>query len=48
MSNANLLRVEFNTEPVKAGLTVTQARLYLSGIGLHIPYMNGQRFSESD
>jgi alpha-L-rhamnosidase len=47
MSNANLLRVEFNTEPVKAGLTVTQARLYLSGIGLHIPYMNGQRLSES-
>ena len=47
MTNANLLRVEFDAQPKTAGLTVTQARLYISGIGLHIPFMNGQRLSES-
>jgi alpha-L-rhamnosidase len=47
MANANMLRVEFDAQPKTAGLTVTQARLYVSGIGLHIPYMNGQRLSES-
>ena len=47
MANANMLRVEFDAQPKTAGLTVTQARLYVSGIGLHIPFMNGQRLSES-
>jgi alpha-L-rhamnosidase len=47
MPNANLLRVEFDAQPKTPGLTVTQARLYVSGIGLHIPFMNGQRLGES-
>ena len=46
-ANANMLRADFVTQPATAGLTVTQARLYVSGIGWHIPFMNGMRISQS-
>lgn len=42
----NMLRVEFPMNPPTTGLTVRQARIYISGIGWHIGYMNGQRLGQ--
>jgi alpha-L-rhamnosidase len=39
----NQLRAEFTLTPPSSGATVTQARLYVSGLGWHIAYLNGQR-----
>ena len=46
MANANQLRVDFAATPAQAGLTVTQARLYASGLGWFLPRMNGVPLSE--
>lgn len=45
--NANQLRVEFPLAPPSQGTTLTQARLYVSGLGWHVSYLNGQRLGRS-
>jgi len=46
-ANSNQLRVDFSAQPATAGLTVTQARLYATGLGWFLPFMNGRRLSEA-
>jgi alpha-L-rhamnosidase len=46
-SNANQLRVDFSAQPPAAGVTLARATLYISGLGWHIPYVNGARLSRS-
>ena len=46
-ANANMLRVDFTAEPPAAGVTVVQARLYATGLGWMLPFMNGMRLSEA-
>ena len=45
MPNANMLRVDFAAAPPSAGATVTQARLYATGLGWWLPFFNGARLS---
>ena len=43
--SANMLRLDFAAPPPTPGLTLQRATLYISGLGWHIPYLNGQRVS---
>jgi alpha-L-rhamnosidase len=46
-SIGNQLRLEFPTLPPSAGATIAQARLYVSGLGWHISFLNGERLGKS-
>lgn len=45
--DAHQLRLDFTPAPPTAGATITQARLYVSGIGWHIAYLNGARLGDA-
>lgn len=45
--SANMLRYDFTATPSTPGLTLTRATLYVSGLGWHRTYVNGQRVSRS-
>ena len=45
--SANMLRADFAAAPPSPGATLTRATLYVSGLGWHIAYLNGQRVSRS-
>ena len=47
-SHSNQLRLDFSAAPPSTpSATLTRATLYISGLGWHIPYLNGQRLSRS-
>ena len=46
-ANSNQLRLDFASPPPAAGVTISQARLYIAGLGWHIAYLNGQRLTRS-
>jgi alpha-L-rhamnosidase len=46
-ANANMLRVDFAAPPPATGVTVVQARLYVTGLGWFMPFMNGARLSDA-
>ena len=46
-ANSNQLRVDFSSQPPTVGVTLTRATLYISGLGWHIPFINGARLSRS-
>jgi alpha-L-rhamnosidase len=43
----NQLRVEFPLSPPSAGATIGSARLYISGLGWHRAYLNGERLGRA-
>ncbi len=43
----NQLRVEFPLSPPSAGATITRARLYVSGLGWHRAFLNGERLGRA-
>ena len=47
LANANMLRVEFAATSPSSGATVTQARLYATGLGWFLPLMNGRLLSDA-
>ena len=44
---ANQLRVEFPLPPPSPGATIARARLYISGLGFHLAYLNGERLGRA-